>query len=82
MRHVAIICAVVALLLAFASCTRWGPQDPVTTPSVTTVADLTVTQETTPEVTTPEKTTPEVTTPAVTDPDFSNDPDPDGTKRY
>ena len=38
--------------------------------------------ETTPEETTPEGTTPEETTPAVTDPDLSNDPDPDGTKRY
>ena len=38
--------------------------------------------ETTPEETTPEETTPEETTPAVTEPDFSNTPDPDGTKRY
>ena len=39
-------------------------------------------EETTPEETTPEETTPEQTTPTVTEPDFSNEPDPDGTKRY
>ena len=38
--------------------------------------------ETTPEETTPEETTPEETTPVETEPDFSNTPDPDGTKRY
>ena len=38
--------------------------------------------ETTPAVTTPEETTPEETTPEETEPDFSNTPDPDGTKRY
>ena len=30
----------------------------------------------------PVETTPEETTPIVTEPDFSNPPDPDGTKRY
>ena len=39
-------------------------------------------EETTPEETTPEETTPEETTPVVTEPDFTNEPDPDGTKRY
>ena len=34
------------------------------------------------EGTTPEETTPEETTLEVTEPDFSNTPDPDGTKRY
>ena len=33
-------------------------------------------------LTTPEETTPEETTPEETEPDFSNTPDPDGTKRY
>ena len=43
---------------------------------------LTTPEETTLEQTTPEETTSEETTPAVTEPDFSNTPDPDGTKRY
>ena len=38
-------------------------------------------ENTSPFSTEPE-TTPEETTPAVTEPDFSNTPDPDGTKRY
>ena len=42
----------------------------------------TILSPTTPEETTPEETTPEETTPTVTEPDFSNTPDPDGTKRY
>ena len=43
---------------------------------------VTVQEGTTPEETTPEETTPEETTLEVTEPDFSNTPDPDGTKRY
>ena len=53
----------------------------VTTPAPTTPEETTP-EETTPEETTPEETTPEKTTPVVTEPDFSNTPDPDGTKRY
>jgi len=52
-----------------------------TTPEETTPEETTP-EETTPEETTPEETTPEETAPAVTEPDFSNTPDPDGTKRY
>ena len=52
-----------------------------TTPEETTPEETTP-QETTPQETTPEETTPEETTPIVTEPDFSNSPDPDGTKRY
>lgn len=47
-----------------------------------TTPEETVLEETTPAETTPEETTPEETTPTVTEPDFSNTPDPDGTKRY
>ncbi len=47
-----------------------------------TTPEETTPEETTPEVTFPEETTPEETTPIVTEPDFSNPPDPDGTKRY
>ncbi len=81
------ICKLFALLLALllgvltASCALLPPipegeGTTDTTPAVTTP------EETTPEETTPEETTPEETTPAVTEPDFSNTPDPDGTKRY
>ena len=81
MRRVLILLAVAALLLAFASCEEWGPQEPVTTlPALVTTEDTT--EGTTPTQTTPEATTPEATSPAVTDPDFPNQPDPDGTKRY
>lgn len=47
-----------------------------------TTPEETLPEFTTPEETTPEETTPEETTPAATEPDFSNTPDPDGTKRY
>ena len=52
------------------------------TTALVTTPDETPPQETTPTETTPEETTPEQTTPEVTEPDFSNTPDPDGTKRY
>ncbi len=86
MRRISLICAVALLLLVFVSCKGWGPQDPVTTPTEQATqaptSSETTPEVTTPEETTPEETTPEATTPAVTEPDFSNDPDPDGTKRY
>ena len=52
------------------------------TNSEETTPEETTPEETTHEVTLPEETTPEETTPIVTEPDFSNQPDPDGTKRY
>ena len=85
MRRVLILLAVAALLLAFASCEGWGPQEPDQTSQTLVTTENTTeetTEQTTPEATTPEATTPEETTPAVTEPDFPNQPDPDGTKRY
>ena len=79
MRRILIL-LVAALLLAFASCEGWRPQEPDQT-SQTLVTTENTTEETT-EQTTPEETTPEATIPAVTEPDFPNQPDPDGTKRY
>ncbi len=68
---------VFVLCLSLASCEFFPmPQPEQPTTAVTTP------EETPPEATTPEETTPEETTPAVTEPDFSNTPDPDGTKRY
>jgi hypothetical protein len=70
------------LCLSFAACEFFPlPQPEETTPAVTTPNETTP-EETTPEETTPEETTPEETTPEETEPDFSNTPDPDGTKRY
>ena len=86
MRRICIICAAVVLLVALVSCSNKQPDVPViTTEQTTTEAttpEATTPEETTPEETTPEETTPEETTPEVTEPDFSNNPDPDGTKRY
>ena len=72
-----VVALVLVLCLGAASCAIF-PHIPT---GEQTTTDIT-TEETTPEETTPEETTPEATTPAVTEPDFSNDPDPDGTKRY
>ena len=80
MRRILILLAVAVLLLAFASCEGWGPQEPDQT-SQTLVTTENTTEEPT-EQTTPEETTPEATIPAVTEPDFPNQPDSDGTKRY
>ena len=76
------VVSVLALCLGFASCAIFPhvPKEKGTT-EVTTLASTTP-QETAIEETTPEVTTPQETTPAVTEPDFSNTPDPDGTKRY
>ena len=86
MRRICILLAAVVLLLMPASCDFRKPDAPTTTPEQTTAEittpESTTSEQTTPEVTTPEDTTPEETTPAVTEPDFSNTPDPDGTKRY
>ena len=79
------ICKLFALLLALllgattVSCSllplpKEGTSDSILSP--------TTPEETVLEETTPEETTPEETTPTVTEPDFSNTPDPDGTKRY
>ena len=91
MHHICKLLAVVLSVLfclGFASCTLFQPPqsgeentspfstEPETTPEETTP------EETTTEETTTEETTPEETTPEVTEPDFSNTPDPDGTKRY
>ena len=76
MRRIGIICAAIVFLVALVSCSNKQPDVPVITTEQTT------TEATTPEETTPEETTPEETTPEVTEPDFSNNPDPDGTKRY
>lgn len=76
--------AVLSLLICFSmvSCEFvLNPQKEENTSSFSTLPETTP-EETTPEETTPEETTPEQTTPAVTEPDFSNEPDPDGTKRY
>lgn len=67
-----VVVLALVLCLSFAACEFFPlPQPNETTP-----------EETTPEETTPEETTPEETTPEETEPDFSNTPDPDGTKRY
>lgn len=81
-----------AICLGLASCAFFSQlfqkEDDVanTTSSLITSEETspeeTTPEETTPEETTPEETTPEETTPIVTEPDFSNPPDPDGTKRY
>ena len=81
MHHICKLLAVVlsvSFCLGFASCALFGQpqnQEENTSPFSTE-------PETTPEETTPEETTPEETTPVETEPDFSNTPDPDGTKRY
>ncbi len=81
MRHICKLLAVVLALsfcLCFASCAFFQqPQN-----SEENTSPFSTVPETTPEETTPEETTPEETTPAETEPDFSNTPDPDGTKRY
>lgn len=85
MHRICILAVAVALLLFLVSCQWLAPQEPdVTFPTLVTTEDITegTTEGTTPAQTTPEETTPEATTPAVTEPDFSNPPDPDGTKRY
>lgn len=77
--------AVLALLLclSFASCVFFPlPQNTEENTSPFSTEPETTPEQTTPEETTPEATTPEETTPEVTEPDFSNTPDPDGTKRY
>ena len=78
-----------AVVLALAFCLLFAACSPEpSTPKEEQPTTQTTTQTTTPEETTPEETTPEeVTTPeeptsVVTEPDFSNSPDPDGTKRY
>ncbi len=87
------VCKLLAVLLVFvccfgmASCALFGEPQKGNENTTETTTLLTTPEETTPEVTTPEETTPEATTPAettpaVTEPDFSNVPDPDGTKRY
>lgn len=86
MRHkqVAFTALVLALCLILASCEllSFFKKEEPTTPEPSFEVTTPRGEETTPEVTTPEETTPEQTTPAVTEPDFSNEPDPDGTKRY
>ena len=67
-----------AVLLALIFCLSVASCAPVEEPP----AEEGPTTVTTLEETTPEETTPEETTPEVTEPDFSNTPDPDGTKRY
>ena len=86
------ICKLLAVLLVLLCCFGMAscalvPPSPQEEKTTDTTPALTSPEETTPEVTTPEVTTPEATTPAettpaVTEPDFSNAPDPDGTKRY
>ena len=72
-----------AVVLALAFCLLFAACSPEpSTPKEEQPTTQTTTQTTTPEETTPEETTPEETTPIVTEPDFSNSPDPDGTKRY
>lgn len=73
----------VLFCLGFASCALFGqPQNQEENTSPFSTEPETTPEETTPEETTPEETTPEETTPEETEPDFSNTPDPDGTKRY
>lgn len=73
----------VSFCLGFASCALFGqPQNQEENTSPFSTEPETTPEETTPEETTPEETTPEETTPEETEPDFSNTPDPDGTKRY
>ena len=76
-----------AICLGLASCTFFSQlfqkeDDVANTTSSLITSEETTPEETTPEETSPEETTPEETTPIVTEPDFSNPPDPDGTKRY
>lgn len=75
------ICSVLASC-AFFSQLFQKEDDVANTTSSLITSEETTPEETTPEETTPEETTPEETTPIVTESDFSNPPDPDGTKRY
>ena len=75
------ICSVLASC-AFFSQLFQKEDDVANTTSSLITSEETTPEETTPEETSPEETTPEETTPIVTEPDFSNPPDPDGTKRY
>ena len=75
------ICSVLASCAFFSQLFQKEDDVANTTSSLITSKETTP-EETTPEETTPEETTPEETTPIVTEPDFSNPPDPDGTKRY
>lgn len=77
--RIAVVFLLLVALTLLCSCTLFGKPTEITTPPFETE---TTSVETTPEETTPEETTPEETTPGVTEPDFSNTPDPDGTKRY
>jgi outer membrane biosynthesis protein TonB len=76
-----------AICLGLVSCAFFAPPTKEETPTagtttLVTTPEETTPQETTPQETTPEESTPEETPPIVTEPDFSNSPDPDGTKRY
>ena len=94
MHHICKLLAVglvLAVCLSFASCALFGkPQkeeEPTTlaTPTLTTPEETTTettTEETTPGETTTVETTTEETSTTEPEPDFSNTPDPDGTKRY
>ena len=70
------------ICLSLVSCSIFPPTSEEERDTPFSTLPETTPEETTPEETTPEVTAPEETTPAVTEPDFSNDPDPDGTKRY
>ena len=76
------VCIIALCCVVTASCIspeRIPQGEEVTTLTTSVVSPP---EETTPEETTFEETTPEETTPEVTESDFTNTPDPDGTKRY
>ena len=89
-RFLAVSCIFVACCFAFSSCMAPQPTTPAenTTQSIpaTEVLDYSTTETTLEEATREEITTPGTTTEETAatspEPDFTNTPDPDGTKRY
>ena len=75
--------AVLALVLCLmlASC-MFSPPEENEESNTDTAPALTTPEETTPAETTAAETTTAETTTATPEPDFSNTPEPDGTKRY
>lgn len=76
--------AVLALVLCLmlASCMFSPPEQSEEKNTTDAAPALTTPEETTPAETTAAETTTAETTTATPEPDFSNTPEPDGTKRY
>lgn len=76
--------AVLALVLCLmlASCMFSPPEQSEEKNTTDAAPTLTTPEETTPAETTAAETTTAETTTATPEPDFSNTPEPDGTKRY